>query len=59
MVSMTCSDDSDNNDVIVTIPFPKEGEIPMIIAFRTFCDWQSERESLPEDWWGIPADGEE
>jgi hypothetical protein len=56
---MTCSDDSDNNYVIVTIPFPKEGEIPMIIAFRTFCDWQSERESLPEDWWGIPADGEE
>ena len=48
-----------SDDVIIEIPFPKEGEIPMIIAFRTFCDWQTERESLPEDWWVIPADEEE
>ncbi len=43
-----------SDDVIIEIPFPKKGEVPMIIAFRTFCDWQSERESLPEDWWVIP-----
>ncbi|WP_155267575.1 hypothetical protein [Xylanibacter ruminicola] len=45
-----------SDDVIIEIPFPKKGEVPMIIAFRTFCDWQSERESLPEDWWVIPDD---
>ena len=48
-----------SDDVIIEIPFPKQGEIPMIIAFRTFCDWQSERESLPKDWWVIPGDEEE
>ena len=47
-----------SDDVIIEIPFPKKGEIPMIIAFRTFCDWQAERESLPTDWWVIPEDEE-
>ena len=45
-----------SDDVIIEIPFPKKGEVPMIIAFRTFCDWQAERESLPADWWVIPED---
>jgi hypothetical protein len=47
-----------SDDVIIEIPFPKKGEVPMIIAFRTFCDWQAERESLPADWWVIPEDEE-
>lgn len=45
-----------SDDVIIEIPFPKKGEVPMIIAFRTFCDWQAERESLPADWWVIPTE---
>ena len=47
-----------SDNVIIEIPFPKKGEVPMIIAFRTFCDWQTERESLPADWWVYPEDGE-
>lgn len=39
------------DDVIIKIPFPKEGEVPMIIAVNTYVDWQNERESLPKDWW--------
>ena len=37
--------------VIVSIPFPKKGEVPMIIAFDTFYAWMAERESLRNDWW--------
>jgi hypothetical protein len=35
----------------VNIPFPKKGEVPMIIAFDTFYAWMTERESLRNDWW--------
>ena len=48
-----------SNNVIITIPFPKVGEVPMIIAFDTVVDWQKERESLPENWWTIQEDTEE
>ena len=48
-----------SNNVIITIPFPKVGEVPMIIAFDTVVDWQKERVSLPEDWWVVPAATEE
>ena len=41
----------DNDGVIITIPFPREGEVPMIIAVDTFVDWQLEKKSLPKDWW--------
>ena len=37
--------------VVVNIPFPKKGEVPMIIAFDTFYAWMTERESLRNDWW--------
>ena len=47
-----------SDDVIIEIPFPKTGEVPMIIAVKTFVDWQLERESLPEDFWYIPEDEE-
>ena len=40
-----------NGNVILTIPFPKTGEAPMIIAVNTYVDWQDERESLPDNWW--------
>ena len=45
-----------SDNVIIEIPFPMKGEVPMIIAFRTFCDWQTERESLPDNWWVIPEE---
>ena len=45
-----------SDDVIIEIPFPKKGEVPMIIAFPTVTDWQAERVSLPEDWWVIPEE---
>jgi len=41
----------DNDGVILTIPFPRVGEVPMIIAVDTFVDWQYEKQSLPKDWW--------
>lgn len=40
-----------NDDVILTIPFPRTGEVPMIIAVNTYIDWQNERETLPDNWW--------
>jgi len=43
----------DNNGVITVIPFPKKGEVPMIIAFDTFYAWMPEQESLPKDWYKI------
>lgn len=46
-----------NEDVILSIPFPRVGEVPMIIALDTFVDWQKERVSLPKDWW-VPVEEE-
>ena len=37
--------------VIIEIPFPKTGDVPMIIAIKPIWDWQNERESLPKGWW--------
>lgn len=45
-----------SDNVIIEIPFPKKGEVPMILAFPTVTDWQKERESLPESWWVIPEE---
>lgn len=47
-----------NDDVILSIPFPRVGEVPMIIAVDTHVDWQLERVSLPNDWW-VPAENTE
>ena len=49
----------DNNGVITVIPFPKKGEVPMIIAFDTFYAWMLEQESLPKDWYKILDEDEE
>ena len=43
----------ENNGVITVIPFPKKGEVPMIIALDTFYAWMTEKESLPKDWYKI------
>jgi len=43
----------ENNGVITVIPFPKKGEVPMIIALDTFYAWMPEKESLPKDWYKI------
>ncbi len=43
-----------SGNVIIEIPFPKTGEVPMIIAVKGFVDWQLERKSLPDNWWYIP-----
>lgn len=40
-----------NNDVIIQIPFPRQGEAPMIIALNTYIDWMLERVALPDNWW--------
>jgi len=45
-----------SENVIVKIPFPKKGEVPMILAFKTVTNWQTERESLPEGWWFTPIE---
>lgn len=54
--NITVTANSVNNEgVIITIPFPREGEVPMIIAVDTFVDWQLEKKSLPKDWW-VPVE---
>ena len=45
-----------SENVIIEIPFPKKGEVPMILAFKTVADWQAERKSLPDGWWVIPEE---
>ena len=45
-----------SENVIIKIPFPKKGEVPMILAFKTVTNWQTERESLPEGWWFTPIE---
>ena len=55
--------DSENNNITIvvdgrgtntagvqTIKFPKEGEVPMIIAVDTDVDWMRERQEVPSDW---------
>ena len=43
-----------SSDVIIKIPFPKTGEVPMIVAVKGFVNWQLERDPLPKNWWYIP-----
>jgi hypothetical protein len=45
-----------SGSVIVTIPFARTGEVPMIVAVDIFNDWPAERVSLPEDWWSEGED---
>lgn len=45
-----------NSEVFVTIPFPKAGEAPMIIATTPEQRWMGERESVPADWFYVPAE---
>lgn len=45
-----------NSTAYNTIPFPKAGEAPMIIAVDPTQNWMNERVSVPEDWFTIPED---
>lgn len=45
-----------SESVIIEIPFPKKGEVPMILAFPSVTGWQAERVSLPDGWWYIPEE---
>ena len=42
---------------VMTIVFPKKGEVPMIIAVDT--NWMKERVSVPSSWFTIPDDDDE
>lgn len=39
------------NDGVYTIPFPKKGAAPMIVAVANTLQWMEERVAVPEDWW--------
>ena len=43
-------DGRDGYTGVYYIPFPKEGEIPMIIAVDTSVNWMHERNSVPDKW---------
>lgn len=36
---------------VCLIPFPKKGEVPMVIAVDTYQQWMDERQSIPSEWW--------
>lgn len=57
-VSLTV-ESRENNDVILEVPFPKQGEAPMIIAWNTYINWQTERDALPGKWWYLIGSSEE
>lgn len=44
-----------SNDVIIVIPFPRQGDVPMIIAVDPITTWNEEYEELRDDWWSYPA----
>ncbi len=39
-----------NSDAVFVIPFPKAGEVPMIIATPETWGWMPEKQSVPSDW---------
>ena len=58
--NITCTVNSVANDgVILSIPFPRVGDVPMILAFDTWVDWMKEKVSLPKDWWTPATETEE
>ena len=36
---------------VYIIPFPKVGEVPMVIAKDTYQPWMDERQHIPSSWW--------
>ena len=47
---------SNESGDVMTIKFPKKGEVPMIIAVDAECKWMKERVSVPATWFYIPDD---
>jgi hypothetical protein len=41
------------------VKFPKAGETPMIIAVEPTQAWMQERQSVPEEWFYVPAETSE
>lgn len=48
-----------NEGVIISFPFSRTGDVPMIIAVDTHVDWQLEKVSLPQNWWTPATETEE
>lgn len=48
-----------NEGVIISFPFSRTGDVPMIIAVDTHVDWQLEKVSLPQNWWTPASQTEE
>ncbi len=49
-VTVQVKQNSSNGINYNTIPFPKAGEVPMIIAVNPSDAWMKERKSVPESW---------
>jgi len=49
-VSVAVQQKNSNGMYYNTVPFPKEGEAPMIIATNTNLQWMKERVSIPAEW---------
>lgn len=56
-VSVTVEDRGENDkDKVYTIPFPKAGEAPKIIAVDASLDWMTEKKGVPAKWFKESAD---
>ena len=59
-IAVAVENHGDNGgEVITKFKFPKQGEVPMIIATKTHkfgavIPWMKERQSIPESWFYIP-----
>ena len=47
--------ESGAGNVIIKIPFPRQGEVPMIIAMDPIANWNYEWDELRSDWWTRPT----
>lgn len=51
-ISILVKDESNGVLTVEDIPFPRAGEVPMIIAvYPLLVDWMPERKAIPEDFW--------
>lgn len=49
---------SESGSVIIDIPFPRTGAVPMIIAVDPLTYWNNEWVELDKKWWDYPAEQE-
>lgn len=55
-ISVTVLQKGNEGVQFVNIPFPKAGEVPMIIAVDPSQSWMLERQSIPELWFTVPEE---